>query len=209
MPGILNRIALLVLSLTAVASQARAGDVSHDDWSLLLHAIRAESWKTAADLSLDIMRRLPETASDELARARYTYMFALGGEVVAGELSHGEYAERIAPMIGQRMLLPERAIADATLNGPMFNQIARTDDPQRVMMIAANGDANRVHCFEYARLASPIDLTAHANERAVIEGRLAAVDMNADGATAWAARVHFDDAIIHTVSNFSLPTIDA
>ena len=196
MPGVLNRLALLLLSLTAVASQAN-GEVTADDWSRLFNALRTESWTSAAELSLDLLARLPESADDERARLRYTYLSALSGNVVAGELSHDELRERIAPMIGERISLPPRLVADPSTHGPMFNQIAKTDTDAMVMSIAASSDASAIHAFEYARLAAPVDLAALAGRAAELSGRLERVDPH--GSRTFAARVYLDDARLDPV----------
>jgi hypothetical protein len=194
MPGILNRLALMLLSLTAVASQAQAGEVSADDWGKLHTALRAERWTAAVELTLDLLDRLPETALHERAQLRYTYLFALSGEVVTGDRSREELAERIEPLIGQEFILPGHLVADPATNGPMFNQIAKTDSDETVMVIAANADASSIHCFEYATLSAPVDLAAHTDDIGYLRGRLARIETNPSAA--WAARVYLDDASI-------------
>lgn len=196
MHRLFNRLALVLLSITAAASSAQADGVTADDWGKLFSAIRSESWKDAVGLSLDVLDRLPQDADVDRARARYVYLFALSGEVLAGELSHDEFAAKLGPMIGQRIVLPGHPVADPKTNGPMLNQIARTDSPDMVMVMAADADASTIHCFEYATLAEPVDLAAHVDDIGYISGTLRRIETNASGTDLWVARVHIDEAMI-------------
>jgi hypothetical protein len=194
MPGIFNKLALLLFSLTAVASHAQATEVSSEEWSKLNTALRNESWADAVELTLNLIGRLPDAAEDDRARLRYAYLFALSGEMITGNVSHEDFAARVEPLIGQQVILPAFAVADGAMSGPMFNQIARADADDKVMVIATNTDATAVHCFEYATLATPVDLAAHADDLGSLRGRLDRIETRKDAA--WAARVHIDDASI-------------
>lgn len=196
MQSILNRLALVLLSITAAASSAQAGEVTADDWGKLFSAIRSESWKDAVELSLDVLDRLPEDAEIDRARARYMYLFALSGEVITGELTHAEFASKLEPYLGERLVLPGHPVADPRTNGPMLNQIAKTERGEVVMVMAANQDATSIHCFEYATLREPVDLAAHIDDVGYISGRLARLETNASGSDIWVARVYLDDATI-------------
>jgi hypothetical protein len=196
MNRLFNRLALVLLSITAAASTAHADGVTQDDWGKLFSAIRSESWKDAVDLSLDVLDRLPQDADVELARARYMYLFALSGEVTAGELTHEEFAAKLESLVGQRMVLPGHPVADPKTNGPMLSQIAKTDSPNTVMVIAANADASSIHTFEYATLVEPVDLSAHLDDIGYISGTLRRIEPNASGSDIWVARVYLEDASI-------------
>ena len=64
MPGILQRLALFVMTLTAVASSAQAGAVSQGEWTRLSSAISNQRWSDAITLSLDYLHRIPENDDD-------------------------------------------------------------------------------------------------------------------------------------------------
>lgn len=191
-----NRLAVVLLSITAAASSAQADGVTADDWGKLFSAITSESWKDAVELSLDVLDRLPQDAEVDLARARYVYLFALSGQVTAGELTHAEFAEHLEPMVGQRLVLPGHPVADPRTNGPMLSQIAKTDDPAVVMVMAANADMTSIHCFEYATLREPVDLASHVDDIGFISGTLGRIETNASGSDIWVARVYLNDATI-------------
>lgn len=200
MPGILQRLALLVMTLTAVASSAQAGPVSQHEWSKLSIAISNERWSDAVTMSLGFLDRVPVSDEIERGRLRYMFLLALSGEVISGDLTYDDFSARVAPLIGQSIVLPGHPVADAAIGGPMFNQIAATDDAHSVRIIAANADATSIHFFEYARLIDPIDLDAHESEIGHVRGTLKSIQPNPNSADTWVARLHLDDAVISFAS---------
>jgi hypothetical protein len=162
---------IFCFSVIPVAAQKTKTPVqlTESQWQGIFTALRNENWTAAFNLSGKYLKQLKDNdKAKSIANLRYIYLYAAAGKVSEGTMSFAEIAKYVKTLIGKKVVMPYRQIAQECQGS--FNFICPTDAKNKAIVAAANKKGTTVHSFEYIQLKENLDFAKHEGEKAAIAG---------------------------------------
>jgi hypothetical protein len=174
-------------------------EISEADWKNLVNVVAKEDWKTAENLSLDYLKKLPkENLKRQIAQLNYIYIFALEGEVSKGDLEFDDFEEILKNFIGKEFLMPSRQILANCKK--VLNYICPSENESGSLFISAtNSSATVIHSFEYYQLNEPLDINKYKTRMAFLSGKLNKFSLNPQKTNTWIARLYFNNTKVEVL----------
>jgi hypothetical protein len=183
-------------------------EISGAEWTILIDALQAENWKTAALVASQYLEKL-KTDNDkkQLAQLRYFYLYALAGKILAASTSKipveksslwRELDTAVGNFIGKEFILPPRQFLPECK--AVLNYICAVKDNDRLLRVTAtNKEGVMIHSFDYVTFDEKISWGELIENQAFLGGKLKRAEFNQDMSKPWVMRLIFDKGFIRVV----------
>ena len=192
---------------TKTVAAAAETEISSTDWTTLAAALEREDWDVGASLARQFIDRLKiDNEKKQLARLRYSYLYALAGKIFrlsnaqnadAETSAREELIRAAARFTNREFVLPAREFLIDCKGVVNYICPAKDGGGKLFRTTATSKDGAEIHSFDYVAFDRAVDLKAFAGDKTFLGGVLRRVEFNDDlTKSPWLMRLVFDKGFV-------------